>query len=268
MVSYQKLSSLPLRAWRKFARIPGIDTVVTISDESLKSLFFWVDAKGRTETRQTYQNCQSVEDYYTFSRQVFGPHQIKSEIIRFLEFARLEKPEVVCEIGTADGGTNFLLSQSLPTVEHMIGVDLYVKKKSKLHYFSRPNQQMHFINGSSYDETTVKEVEVALDGRTIDLLFIDGDHTYKGVKQDFLSYRRFVREGGLIIFHDIVPDYLTRFGTHSGRWVGDVPRFWKEIKSYYPANEFVEHPDQDGLGIGVIRYSHSVLLPEDFKALW
>jgi len=265
---YQKIKTLPIRAWRKFARIPGIDTAVTIGNENLKSLLFWVDANGRTETMQTYQNCQNIEDYYTFSRQVFGPHQIKSEIIGFLEFARLEKPEVVCEIGTADGGTNFLLSQSLPTVEQMIGVDLYVKNKSKLHYFSRPNQIKRFISASSYDKTTIKKVEVALDGRTIDLLFIDGDHTYEGVKKDFLSYRRFVREGGLIIFHDIVPDYLTRFGKPTGRWVGDVPRFWNEIKSYYPVHEFVEHPDQDGLGIGVIQYSDSVLLPEDFEVIW
>jgi hypothetical protein len=50
--------------------------------------------------------------------------------------------------------------------------------------------------------------------------------------------------------------------------VGDVPRFWNEIKSYYPVHEFVEHPDQDGLGIGVIQYSDSVLLPEDFEVIW
>ena len=64
----------------------------------------------------------------------------KSEILNFLRFAKLEAPTVVCEIGTADGGTNFLLSQALPTVQLMLGVDLYVKKRSKLQFFFREEQ--------------------------------------------------------------------------------------------------------------------------------
>ena len=35
-----------------------------------------------------------------------------------------------------------------------------------------------------------------------DLIFIDGDHSYKGVKQDWELYKRFLKTGAIIIFHD------------------------------------------------------------------
>ncbi len=37
----------------------------------------------------------------------------------------------------------------------------------------------------------------------IDALFIDGDHAYKAVLQDWLLYSPLVRPGGIIAFHDV-----------------------------------------------------------------
>jgi hypothetical protein len=37
---------------------------------------------------------------------------------------------------------------------------------------------------------------------TIDLLFIDGDHSYEGVKKDFELYSKLLSDKGLIILHD------------------------------------------------------------------
>ena len=44
-----------------------------------------------------------------------------------------------------------------------------------------------------------------LGGAELDFLFIDGDHSYAGVKQDFEKYSGYVKRGGLIAFHDIRP---------------------------------------------------------------
>lgn len=46
------------------------------------------------------------------------------------------------------------------------------------------------------------EALAAIDGKAIDLLVIDGDHSYAGVKRDFENYRDFVRVGGFILFDD------------------------------------------------------------------
>jgi len=37
----------------------------------------------------------------------------------------------------------------------------------------------------------------------LDLLFIDGDHSYEGVKADWEAYKVLLREGSTVIFHDI-----------------------------------------------------------------
>jgi hypothetical protein len=96
----------------------------------------------------------------------------------------------------------------------------------------------------------VSRLRRRLAGRGIDLLLIDGDHQWSGVRQDFINYREFVRDGGLIAFHDIceVRDPETKGSA------GDVPAFWKLVRTLYPSYEFIESPGQQGLGIGVIRY--------------
>ena len=38
--------------------------------------------------------------------------------------------------------------------------------------------------------------------REVDLVYIDGDHLYKGVKQDFKDWFKFVKPGGIILIHD------------------------------------------------------------------
>jgi hypothetical protein len=37
-----------------------------------------------------------------------------------------------------------------------------------------------------------------------------------------------------------------------GNIAGEVPRFWKELKSHALTQEFVSDPEQDGYGIGIL----------------
>jgi predicted O-methyltransferase YrrM len=250
------------RIQNKLLNMPITRKPSLIFGEKWQEITLKVNTKDRDIKTKDFQQCSTVEDFFNFTSQEFGSHQIKSEIISLLDFVKSHNPQYVCEIGTADGGTNFLLSQAIPSVKLMIAVDLFVKNKFKLSHFSKSSQEIKFVDGSSYDDNTVNKVRQILGDRQFDLLFIDGDHNYEGVKKDFLKYRNLVREGGIIVFHDIVPDYFTRHGVKTGRWVGGVPIFWNEIKSAYQNWEFIENTDQDGLGIGVIQYSSTITFPE------
>ena len=55
---------------------------------------------------------------------------------------------------------------------------------------------------------TALKVQKILYKRVIDFLFIDGDHTYEGVKRDFEMCSLLVRKGGIIAFLDTVPHLL------------------------------------------------------------
>ena len=107
---------------------------------------------------------------------------------------------------------------------------------------ARAHQQVTCIWKDSHSDETVRDVEVALKGALLDLLFIDGDHSFEGVRCDFEAYSPLVRPGGVIAFHDVAA------GADDG-----VPAFWRSLQQRYVSVEFVDrvHPPH-GLGIGVI----------------
>ncbi len=43
------------------------------------------------------------------------------------------------------------------------------------------------------------------EGATIDMVFLDGDHTYEGVRDDITAWRKVLRNGGLLCGHDYAP---------------------------------------------------------------
>jgi cephalosporin hydroxylase len=257
-----QLPPLALRVLRRVGRIKGCERPALHVEDGLEQLAFWADAAERQSAKKTFDGLRSIGDHFTFSRRFFGAHQIEAEITGLLEWASARSPRRVCEIGTAMGGTTYLLGQSLPSVERLLGVDVFVRRRQRLQFFSRPHQRLTFLEGSSYAPDTISRVRDYMGGEKLDLLFIDGDHTFQGVASDFKLYRHFVKDGGVIVFHDIVEDYKTRYGRDTGRWVGDVPRFWREIKPLYQTREFVESPEQDGLGIGALIYDSAVTPPQ------
>jgi len=237
--------------------------------DALDGVVFSARRKERQAAYREYLAITSPPELLEFARAHFpGPFsQIPEEILPFLEYAAGASPRRVAEIGTQFGGTNFLLSQAMPTVTTMAGVDMFVRNRARLKTFTRPGQTLHLIEGSSHDQATKTQLEEALGGADLDLLFIDGDHTWSGVVQDFTLYRTLVADGGLIAFHDIVPDNRLRHGTASLAYAGEVPVFWPRLRDHYRHREFVRDWDQEGCGIGVITNDRSVSLPEDLFVL-
>jgi predicted O-methyltransferase YrrM len=255
------LSSLTRSAWRRLAKVPPLSMPMAKLKDRIETLQFRFDGSRRKKLADEYGALGTLDDYFQFSNRVFGPHQLRPEITGFLELAKRSNPRTVCEIGTANGGTTFLLGQALPTTELLIGVDLFIRRRPRLRHLARTGQQMVLLDGDSGSQTVLDRVRKEMNGRQLDVLFIDGDHSLAGVARDFHLYRPFVRAGGLIAFHDIVEDSFTRTGIRTEHWTGEVPQFWRSIKGRYKSVEFVASPDQDGLGIGVIEYDPSVAPP-------
>jgi len=188
---------------------------------------------------------------YLASRSPFPPGQNTEEILGLLHLIKEKKVKEIFEIGTSFGGTLYLFSKMAEKTAHIVTIDLTIKNKTLLPSFGRNQQRITLIESDSTLSTSIDRIKQLFpDG--IDFLFIDGDHSYEGVKKDFDTYARFVKSGGMIAFHDIVEDNETRYGVITGGWSGGVPRFWAEIKSRYKYVEFVKNCQQDGLGIGVI----------------
>jgi cephalosporin hydroxylase len=101
------------------------------------------------------------------------------------------------------------------------------------------------VVGSSHEDSTLRQVAWALRGRLADLLFIDGDHTYGGVKSDWEMYSPLVTKGGVVAFHDIND---TQFHHDVGC---EVDKLWKELEG--EKYEFTIHREWGGIGAMVLR---------------
>ncbi|MCJ7489610.1 MAG: class I SAM-dependent methyltransferase [Thermoplasmata archaeon] len=183
-----------------------------------------------------------------------APFQVKEEVIQLLRTLDAMRPKTILEIGTARGGTLFLLARIAAQDAEMISIDLpegsfgggYPERLAPLiSSFARPGQRINLLRADSHSPETLAEVENILAGRNLDLLFIDGDHEYEGVKTDFNMYSGLVRKDGLIALHDIVP------GDPS--IVGGVPRFWNEVKVGRETTEIIKDMRQGGFGIGLVK---------------
>jgi predicted O-methyltransferase YrrM len=199
--------------------------------------------------------CCSIEDYvnisfkrnFPFRGWSIRPLQIKEEITELLKIVGKRKPRSVLETGTSRGGTLFLFSRVASSDATLITIDLlgYARWRLPLYKsFASTGQKLCILRMDSHKETTLNVIQKILSGHPLDLLFIDGDHTYEGVKKDFEMYHKLVRSGGIIAFHDIVPGLP--------KSVGGVPKFWDEIKRNFHYTEHVKNWKQGGCGIGVI----------------
>jgi predicted O-methyltransferase YrrM len=228
----------------KTIRYPFRPALVPMASRSLKAA---------AENARTLEDLVELVRTFKFAGITIEPWQMRGEIFDLLSLLRSRAPRVVVEIGTASGGTLFLLSRVAAHDALLVSIDLpraafgggYPAWRSWLYRsFGRESQQIKLLRRDSHEASTFRRLERLLGGRRIDFLMIDGDHSYTGVSQDFDMYSKLLADDGIIAFHDIV--------TGSEERVGGVPTFWKELKGRQRSAEFVDDWSQGSCGIGIV----------------
>jgi len=98
---------------------------------------------------------------------------------------------------------------------------------------------VHLMFGDSHD---AKTVEWAKQHGPYDFVFIDGDHTYEGVKRDWLDYGPLGRKVG---FHDIA----------NKAYASGVVQFWNELKQQDGLIIKEKIDSRHSMGIGLVEWS-------------
>lgn len=121
---------------------------------------------------------------------------------------KLESKKWFLEIGVRYGGSS--RCWQLCGFENGIGIEVdFSQLKIDL-----PGSY-HKLEGRSWDIEIIERVRDTLGDNLLDFLYIDGGHDYRSVTTDYNLYSPFVRDGGVIGFHDLMlnnpPEVLRLF---------------------------------------------------------
>jgi len=184
-------------------------------------------------------------EYKNISSKIHGSSAWNGHFNFGYNLVRYIEPDVLVELGTHYGGSFFSFCQAakdgclksklyaIDTFSGDVHAGAYnnevfetVEKVAQKIYNNQANlMKMYFDEGALYFED-----------ESIDILHIDGLHTYDAVKHDYEMWLPKVKPGGIVLFHDTtVLEY--GFGVHL---------LWKELSTLHPNFEF-EH--SSGLGV-------------------
>ena len=113
------------------------------------------------------------------------------------------------EIGVHNGTSMSYVLQSDYKVNNCYGIDLFedtfysdnLDKNliyNNLQKLNKNKNNIFLIKGDSTDKNIIQLFE----NIKLDIIFIDGNHTYEGVKKDFYNYYTFLSNNGIMIFDD------------------------------------------------------------------
>jgi len=165
-----------------------------------------------------------------------GPNQIFGEWKAYLQFLQSYCTEhsllnpVIVELGAQHGRQKAHYERFLDATH--IGIDMSDK-------WSKPD-----ILGNTHAPETLKKLKALLDGRKINILFIDATHTYVDALADYLVYGPLASD--IIAFHDIQHEK-------------EIKQLWDEIRASEKDNPNMSFVDIGNwangwceLGIGII----------------
>ena len=157
-----------------------------------------------------------------------GIQQVKKELYILVENILESKNNngSCLEIGLGHfGSTHFLwrhLFNEVITIEKNFERVREFGRNTKKFYnkFILDDGKSKFYHGLSNDEKVVEKIYD--NHQTLNMLFIDGNHTYASVLADFLLYYPLVKKGGIVAFHDTV---------YSSGYNEDVPKLIRDLKN-------------------------------------
>lgn len=180
---------------------------------------------------------------YSFKR-IVKPYGWIGHLPFAIQLIKQKKPEVLVELGTHTGNSFCGFCQCISENKistKAFAVDTWEGDFQAGSYNDSVYKEIsRYVNSNfpfaSLMKMTFDDALEKFDNSSIDILHIDGLHTYEAVKHDFETWLPKMKNDGVILFHDIA-EKKEDFGVYL---------LWEQLKEKYQTLEF-EH--NHGLGI-------------------
>lgn len=173
-----------------------MDTKKMTADLAMEEVLKWVEFNKKSN--DVIEVNHSPSDFTLLAQ---GRQEIK-EFAQVIE--KMDKRSIALETGIFYGGTFYLWKLFF---DHVIGIDINPRScefvARRLKEYGCDPQTHNFICGDAFEVSTENKVKEILNGREIDMLFIDGAHACRAVLNEFFCYGSYVRKGGIIAIHDV-----------------------------------------------------------------
>jgi hypothetical protein len=174
-----------------------------------------------------------------------GMWQTPGQLARLMVFLAQQDVQTYLEIGTFSGWTITVIVAYLlrvGTLRKATTFDVHRHVDPELEsLWTEFGLPIEYVLASPHDKWAI----FSKPSSPYDVIFIDGDHSYEGVRSD---YDFFKDKGRHLVFHDV-----------NDEWCPGVRRIWQEVKSENPTSNFHEftlHPNDFRLmGIGVVHFA-------------
>lgn len=140
---------------------------------------------------------------------------------------------LIVEIGCFEGKTSAALASNNPTLKKLYSIDPFFKGRlgvcygewiARIHCKREGAKAVEFRKGFSFEIAPTFHEE-------IDFLFIDADHRYEAIKQDWRDWYPKVRNGGIIALHD------SKQAVNSTHYLGSMEFYDKDVKAMSEVEE-------------------------------
>ena len=170
------------------------------------------------------------------------------------------RPKVLVELGTHCGNSYFAFCQGVAACgiqTKCYAIDTW-KGDPQTGYYGEDvftgvcqHNALHYDEFSSLLRMTFDQGLSHFSDRSIDLLHLDGCHTYEAVRHDFEAWLPKLAHGAVVLFHD-----TSVRENNFGVW-----KLWEELRQLYPLNMEFSHSH----GLGVLQLD---ALTDDGKISW
>jgi len=179
------------------------------------------------------------------------------------DFIRNTKPNTIVELGTHKGTSFFSMCQAVKDAKlktKLFAVDTWQGDEHAGYYGSEVYDFVNQTKNKYYSKQNIKLIKKTFDEaqkefklKNIDILHIDGLHTYQAVKHDFDNWIGKLKPNGVVILHD----------THEKKDDFGVYKLWSELKKKHDHLDFYHSH-----GLGVLFLNGKDEIPKYLETIW